>query len=144
MIYRATGNIRAIQILLGHTEIENTVRYLSVDVEDALLLAERPETGRRAVDRRSSVDRFRALTYDVEKSGIGVGSEPRRPWPIHCFSINAIASVMALSISSNEFFCACNFTNCFPILAPASASSPHSSAGRTSNFANRCLSSSTA
>ena len=39
MIYRATGNIRAIQILLGHTKIENTVRYLGVDVEDALLLA---------------------------------------------------------------------------------------------------------
>jgi integrase len=43
MIYRATGNIRAIQILLGHTKIENTVRYLGVDVEDALMLAERTE-----------------------------------------------------------------------------------------------------
>ena len=43
MIYRATGNIRAIQILLGHTKIENTVRYLGVDLEDALLLAERTE-----------------------------------------------------------------------------------------------------
>ena len=43
MIYRATGNVRAIQILLGHTKIENTVRYLGVDVEDALLLAERTE-----------------------------------------------------------------------------------------------------
>jgi len=43
MIYRATGNLRAVQILLGHTKIENTVRYLGVDVEDALILAERTE-----------------------------------------------------------------------------------------------------
>lgn len=43
MIYKATGNIRAIQILLGHSKIENTVHYLGVDLEDALLLAERTE-----------------------------------------------------------------------------------------------------
>lgn len=43
MIYKATGNLRAIQILLGYTKIENTVRYLGVDIEDALLLAERTE-----------------------------------------------------------------------------------------------------
>lgn len=43
MIYKAAGNLRAVQILLGHTKIENTVHYLDVDVEDALLLAERTE-----------------------------------------------------------------------------------------------------
>jgi integrase len=43
IIYKATGNRRAVQILLGHVKIESTVRYLGVDVEDALELAERTE-----------------------------------------------------------------------------------------------------
>lgn len=43
LIYKATGNLRAVQILLGHTNIENTVRYLGVEVDDALTLSERTE-----------------------------------------------------------------------------------------------------
>ncbi len=43
IIYRATGNLRAVQILLGHSKIENTVRYLGIDMEDALALAENTE-----------------------------------------------------------------------------------------------------
>ena len=43
IIFGATGNLRAVQILLGHSKIENTVRYLGIDVEDALALAENTE-----------------------------------------------------------------------------------------------------
>ena len=43
IIYKQTGNLRAVQTLLGHTKIESTVRYLGVDIEDALTLAERTE-----------------------------------------------------------------------------------------------------
>ena len=40
LIYRRTGNLRAVQILLGHTKIESTVRYLGIEVDDALTIAE--------------------------------------------------------------------------------------------------------
>jgi integrase len=40
LIYRRTGNLRAVQLLLGHTRIESTVRYLGIEVDDALAIAE--------------------------------------------------------------------------------------------------------
>ena len=40
LIYRRTGNIRAVQLLLGHRKLESTVRYLGVEVDDALAIAE--------------------------------------------------------------------------------------------------------
>ncbi|UGB45468.1 tyrosine-type recombinase/integrase [Frateuria edaphi] len=43
LIYRHTKNLRAVQLLLGHTKLESTVRYLGVEVDDALELAEQTE-----------------------------------------------------------------------------------------------------
>ena len=40
LIYRRTGNLRAVQLLLGHTKIESTVRYLGIEVDDALAISE--------------------------------------------------------------------------------------------------------
>ena len=41
LIYRKTGNLRAVQLLLGHTKVDSTVRYLGVELEDALSIAEK-------------------------------------------------------------------------------------------------------
>ena len=43
LIYRRTGNLRAVQLLLGHRRIESTVRYLGIEVDDASAIAEQVE-----------------------------------------------------------------------------------------------------
>jgi integrase len=43
LIYRRTKNLRAVQLLLGHSKLESTVRYLGIDVDDALEMAEQTE-----------------------------------------------------------------------------------------------------
>jgi len=39
-MYKKTGNLRAVQLLLGHTKVDSTVRYLGIEVDDALAVAE--------------------------------------------------------------------------------------------------------
>lgn len=43
MLYKKTGNLRACQLLLGHRKLESTVRYLGIEVDDALALSEQIE-----------------------------------------------------------------------------------------------------
>jgi integrase len=43
LIYKRTGNLRACQLLLGHTKLESTVRYLGIEVDDALILSEQTD-----------------------------------------------------------------------------------------------------
>ena len=42
-IYERTGNLRVVQLLLGHTKLESTVRYLGIEVDDALSISEQVE-----------------------------------------------------------------------------------------------------
>jgi site-specific recombinase XerD len=46
LICRKTGNLRVVQLLLGHTKIESAVRYLGIEVDDALAIAEQVEVSR--------------------------------------------------------------------------------------------------
>ena len=39
-VYKKTGNLRAVQLLLGHTKMDSTVRYVGVELEDALAISE--------------------------------------------------------------------------------------------------------
>jgi integrase len=43
LIYKKTGNLRAVQLLLGHSKLESTVRYLGIEVDDTLSISEQLE-----------------------------------------------------------------------------------------------------
>src|ERR1700747_2330597 len=47
LIYRRTGNLRAVQLLLGHTKIESTVRYLGIEVDEGFVISDEVEICKR-------------------------------------------------------------------------------------------------
>jgi len=53
LIYRRTKNLRAVQLLLGHTKLESTVRYLGIEVNDALEMTEQTEVSNNLVSVHS-------------------------------------------------------------------------------------------
>ena len=81
LIYRRTKNLRAVQLLLGHSKLESTVRYLGIEVDDALEMAEQTEVqGRSPVSGRFTVaDR---PTAEVPLTEMPTG---KRPFPTRYF-----------------------------------------------------------
>jgi|GEM_PF-1468169 len=67
LIYRRTGNLRAVQLLLGHTKIESTVRYFGVEVDDALEIAEKIDICRAAVLCPMQYRRVRATSRLIQR-----------------------------------------------------------------------------
>jgi integrase len=61
LIYRRTGNLRAVQLLLGHTKIESTVRYLGIEVDDALAIANRSTSEILGQSRHALPDQDRQI-----------------------------------------------------------------------------------
>jgi integrase len=53
LIYRKTGNLRAVQLPLGHTKVESTARYLGIEVDDALKIAEKIDIWGRQLPGRA-------------------------------------------------------------------------------------------
>jgi hypothetical protein len=96
MIYRRTGNLRAVQLPLGHTTIESTVRYLGIDVDDA----------RRAKERQfGSVYPPRVQLHHVSliscRTGGLVSGRVRRMNSVHAFPAAAMVSRRPCGSSAN-------------------------------------------
>lgn len=82
MIYKATGNLRAIQILLGHSKTEKTVRYLGVDIEDSLELAERTEIKVRSF----ATEDIGSCGSSVRSGLTSFGPALRKSFPLRAFT----------------------------------------------------------
>lgn len=69
LIYKKTGNLRAVQLLLGHTKIESTVRYLRIEVDDALAVAEQIDVWKLRQSRHALPPSPRRLCARSRPSG---------------------------------------------------------------------------
>jgi hypothetical protein len=78
LTYRRTGNLRAVQLLLGHTKIESTVRYLGIEIDDALAIAEQVDVGNTRAEQTCPARQFMAGACQNRPSAAG-GKE--RVWP---------------------------------------------------------------
>ena len=64
LIYKRTKNLRAVQLLLGHSKLESTVRYLGIEVDDALEISEQTEISRQTRCRKPLTRQFLATLLD--------------------------------------------------------------------------------
>jgi hypothetical protein len=79
LIYRRTGNLRAVRLLLGHTNMESTVRYLGIEVDDAHLVGAGEAVGGISKPRAFAVLRLITSSNLVACSiGFSAGFGPRK------------------------------------------------------------------
>ena len=95
LIYRRTGNLRAVQLLPGHTKIESTVRYLGIEVDDALAIAEQDDVYQGRADILSPCSNRWFVPTAVSTSMPGLRSRPitLSAQPTRCAASRAIKSV---------------------------------------------------
>ena len=80
LIYRRTGNLRAVQLLLGHRKIESTVRYLGIEVDDALAIAEQIDVWYWGRSRHAPLPlSWRLIAISSHNNLLGRFSRPWRP-----------------------------------------------------------------
>ena len=76
LIYRRTKNLRAVQLLLGHSKLESTVRYLGIEVDDALEIPSR----QRSEQSEDRPPLLRAGAAELDRQLCGMRPDSRR-WP---------------------------------------------------------------
>jgi hypothetical protein len=82
LIYRRTKNLRAVQLLLGHTRLESTVRYLGIEVDGALEIAEQTEIEANRDRRRPSRRSLSGQEWTLDRT-LCLGAETWIRFPTH-------------------------------------------------------------